>query len=193
MTDVDQGTRFGTWNDPTSRLMYHDAMPALLSGVRRDGLTLDLGGGNGLATEWFDHLVTVDTDVTKDPTVVADALRYVPPQYPERVLIRYLLHYLTDDEVRQLLRNVARYSEGPVIVIQFVNNDLASKYANSVNETRWFRTETWTRNLVESKPWRITQQIKIDYDVVPAFYANRLGAKHPTGHPETVVSWVLEA
>jgi hypothetical protein len=189
---VDQGTRFGTWDDPTSRLIYHDAMPALLSGIDTGGRTLDLGGGNGLACESFEHVGTVDVDPDKNPDVLADILSYTPPQVWDRVLLRYVLHYLDDDQVHALMMHIASYHHGPVVLIQFVNQDLDAKYANSVNELKWFRTEWHLRTLVEQPPWCVTQRLAVEYDVAPEFYANRLGAVDPTGHPETVVSYLLE-
>src|SRR5690606_29386581 len=108
--------------------------------------TLDLGGGNGLSREWFDQVTTVDIDPTKAPDVEADILTYTPPVPPTRVLMRYVLHYLTDSQVIDLLDHIAGYC-GELVVIQFVNDDLAAKQANSVNETKVFRTETHLRSL----------------------------------------------
>lgn len=193
MSSVDQGTRFGTWQDPTSRLMYHDAMPALLSGTPRDELVLDLGGGNGLSREWFPNVVTVDADPAKEPDVVADLLSYVPPTPVGRVLVRYVLHYLDDDQVRELFQHhLPSWHAGEVTVIQFVNDDLAAKLANSVNETKFFRTEEHLHQLVTSPSWRVARRIAVGYDVHPDFYRNRLGHPDPTGHPETVVAYTLE-
>lgn len=191
MTDVDQGARFGLWPDATSRLMYHDAMPALLSGLPTDRLTIDLGGANGLAREWFPNLVTVDTDATKGPDVVADARNYVPHLEPGLVLLRYVLHYLPDAQVEALLAHVATYARH-LLVIQFVNNDLAAKRANSVNERKWFRPELHLRVLVEQH-WAITRRVAVEYDVDPEFYRQRLQHPNPTGHRETVVAYTCEA
>ena len=46
--NIDQGTNFGTWEDTTSKLLYDDAMPAMLNGVNTEGKVLDYGGANGL-------------------------------------------------------------------------------------------------------------------------------------------------
>lgn len=192
MNDLDQGTAFGTWADPTSRLIYHDAMGALLSGIERPTRVLDLGGGNGLAREWFPGAVTVDLDPAKDPDVLADALEYTPAQPYDLVLLRYVLHYLPDPLVRDLLVHVATYHRGPVVVIQFVNEDLEAKAANSVGELKCFRTEWHLRTLVDREPWELVRRIAVSYDVDPEFYRNRLHHPDPTGHPETVVSYLLE-
>jgi len=184
---TDQGTAFGTWADPTSALMYRDAMPALLSGVQRDGHTLDLGGGNGLARAWFDRCTTVDTDPSKHPDVVADALTYTPDEPVDRVLLRYVLHYLDNRQVRTLLRHVASYTT-ELVVVQFVNDDLRAKQANSVNEVKHFRTEPMVRALLH--PWLVQRRVGVEYDVDPEFYANRLHHPNPVGHPETVVGYL---
>lgn len=191
MVNVDQGARFGLWPDATSRLMYHDAMPALLSGVPTDQPTVDLGGANGLAREWFPNLVTVDTDASKEPDVVADARTWVPQGKPGLVLLRYVLHYLSNPEAVDLLAHVVTYTRH-LLVIQFVNDDLEAKYANSVNERKWFRTELELRWLV-SASWAITRRVAVEYDVDPEFYRQRLLHPNPTGHRETVVAYTCEA
>lgn len=190
--DVDQGTAFGTWTDRTSRLIYHDAMPALLSGIEHPERVLDLGGANGLSREWFPDALTVDVDRSKQPDIVADALVYTPLQAPDLVLIRYVLHYLPDRSVRALLHHVASYHDGPVLLIQFVNDDLDAKLANSFNEgPRHFRSEVHLHGLVDQPPWQLVRRIALEYVVDPEFYTHRLG--HPTGtaHLERVVSYLL--
>jgi hypothetical protein len=190
---TDQGTAFGTWSDRTSQLLYHDAMPALLSGIDREGRTLDLGGGNGLSRYWFEDVTTVDNDQRKQPDVLADMLGYAPTNVTyDRVLLRYVLHYLNDTEVRDLLTNIRRYHRGDLVVVQFVNDTdtLEAKYANSVNETKWFRTE-WHLLTLLTQRWEVHQRIAVDYDVDPEFYRNRLGHPNPTGHPETVVAYLM--
>lgn len=186
---VDAGTAFGTWPDATSRLIYHDAMPALLSGTYTTSPTVDLGGGNGLARQWFPHLTTVDSDEAKRPDVVADVLTWqpAPGRRYDRVLLRYVLHYLADAQVEALLRHVATWHDGELLVIQFVNDDLAAKRANSVNETKHFRTEAQLLALLA--PWSPQRRLALDYVVEPEFYRNRLGHPNPTGHPERVVAY----
>lgn len=186
----DGGEAFGTWPDETSRLMYRDAMPALLAGTDTSGMTLDLGGGNALAREWFYFLTTVDNDGTKRPHVRADIRTYVPDRPYDRVLLRYVLHYLSDEEVRALMAHVASYHRGELTVVQFVHTtdvDLEAKVHNSVNERKWFRTEAELVDLLA--PWVPFHRVAVEYDVVPEFYRNRLGHTHPVGHRETVVSF----
>lgn len=191
--NVDAGTAFGLWDDETSRLMYRDAMPALLSGVNAKGKVLDLGGGNGLLRRWFDRLTTVDTDAAKQPDVLADITTYRPDVPYNLVVLRYVLHYLPDSGVRRLLAHVATYHHGPLLVVQFVAPDeqaLRAKQANSVNETKWFRTEEQLRALLA--PWEPVHRVAVEYDVVPEFYTNRLAHPAPTGHPERVVAYTCK-
>lgn len=186
MSAVDAGPLFGHWADETSRLIYHDAMPALLSGTDTSGRVLDLGGGNGLARAWFPRLTTVDSDPTKAPDVLADICTYMPGTAYHRVLLRYVLHYLPDDAVRALMAHLTKWHRGELTVIQFVNDDLDAKYANSVNETKWFRTEEQLLALLA--PWQPVHRVAVEYDVTPDFYRNRLAHPSPTGHPERVVA-----
>lgn len=194
-TEVDQGLSFGTWDDPTSRLIYSDAMPALLSGTPRDKV-LDLGGGNGLLREWFPDVTTVDSDPAKKPDVVADLRTYVPTETFDRVMLRYVLHYLTDAEVIELFGvHLPGWHHGEVTVIQFIaadENSLRRKLANSVNETKFFRTLDHLMDLFQlTGRWDLTRGIGVSYEVHPDFYRNRLGATRPTGHPETVLGLTL--
>lgn len=186
----DHGSTFGSWDDETSRLIYHDAMPALLVATDTSGLVLDLGGGNGLAREFFPRVVTVDSNPTMGSDIVADAITYVPKRRYDRVLVRYVLHYLDDAQARELFANVARWHGGPLTVIQFVNDDLEAKLANSVNETKHFRTEDQLVALFG--PWKPVHRVAVEYDVTPDFYRNRLGHPNPTGHREKVVAYECE-
>lgn len=186
--NVDAGTEFGKWGDETSRLIYHDAMPALLTGVDTTARTLDLGGGNGLMREWFPNLTTVDRDVTKAPDVLTDIITYQPTETYDRVLLRYVLHYLSDAQVALMLDRIARWHDGPLLVVQFVNDDVGAKYANSVNERKWFRTE-WHLLSLLTRQWEVERRVAVEYDVTPEFYANRLAHPNPTGHRERAVAY----
>ncbi len=191
MTEIDSGTKFGTWPDETSRLIYHDAMPALLSGTDTRGHVLDLGGGNGLAHEWFPNIRTVDQDASKHPHIVADILTYIPAAKYDRVLLRYVLHYLEDDDVIALMSHLNGWHHGELTIIQFVNDDMVAKLANSVNESKFFRTEAHLHSLLA--PWEPFRRIAVSYYVSPDFYRYRLEHPAPTGHPETVVAWTCRS
>lgn len=192
MNPEDQGQAFGSWGDETSRLMYHSAMPALLVGTNTTGRTLDLGGGTGLMRAYLDGPVTtVDINPDMTPDVLADLRDYIPARTYDRVLLRYVLHYLDDAEVAALMNRLARWHTGQLTVIQFVNDDMAAKLANSVNETKHFRTEPQLVALLA--PWYPVHRVAVEYDVTADFYRNRLGHPNPTGHRERVVALDCEA
>jgi hypothetical protein len=191
----DQGRDFGLWPDPTSRLLYHDAMPVLLNGVELPPPILDLGGANGLLRDFVDGPVTtLDIDLTKQPDIVGDARTWSPPERFSfgSIVVRYLLHYLDDDDVWGLFHLVHGYHRGPLLVIQFTNEpaDMPAKVASSRNETAFFRTPTEVEGLFG--PWKVRDRKRIDYRVCKEFYVNRLGNPDGVEHGESVCGWVLE-
>lgn len=185
----DQGTRFGTWTDGTSDLIYRGAMPYILDGLHVGARVLDLGGGNGLSAQYLPpghDITTLDTDPAKGPDVVADALTYTPTEPFDTVLLRYVLHYLTDRQVRALLEHIATWHEGNVIVIQFYG-DPAAKAANSGDAPdKTFRDWPDLQALLTAGPWAAARVNALSYTVHPDFYLHRLGTpgRHP--HPESV-------
>lgn len=187
---VDGGLTFGTWTDSTSRLLYHDVMPVLLNGVDTSGSVVDLGGGNGLLRTFVPHAVTVDIDASKAPDIVADATTYTGRH--DLVVIRYVLHYMPNDVVDGWLTQLRTWHTGPVLVIQFVNDDLAGKLANSVNERKWFRTELDYVHAFERTGWRVASRKRVEYRVEAEFYRNRLAHPSPTAHEEAVMGWLLK-
>jgi len=187
--NVDQGTRFGTWGDETSQLMYFGIMPVMLNGVNTTGRVGDLGGGNGLLKRWIPDAITIDQDASKEPDIVDDVITHVG-EY-DLVVIRYVLHYLTNEQVLQLFANLAANHAGPVLLIQFVNDDLEAKYKNSVNETKYFRREHELKSLI-ANTHTIKTRKAVEYTVGAEFYRNRLNHPNPTAHQETVVGYLLE-
>lgn len=184
---VDQAEQFGCWTDPTSRLIYWDATPALLSGVDTSGKVADLGGGNGILKQWIPQAITIDCDHSKQPDIVDDVLTHVGDY--DLIVIRYVLHYLDDDQVKALFHHLTSYHQGRLLVIQFVNENLAVKLRNSVNEIKHFRSEPQLIALMTG--WAIHRRIALDYDCHPDFYRNRLGHPSPVGHPERILSLEL--
>ena len=186
--EVDRGLAFGRWTDPTSRFMYFDIMPTVLSGVNVGGIVADLGGGNGLIKRFVPHAVTVDNDPTKEPDVLDDILTHRGGY--DLVIVRYVLHYFSDKDCRRFFNNLADYHTGRVLLIQFVNENKRSKLKNSVNEDKYFRTEKELMKLLSPR-WHVHNRVAIEYRVTAEFYRNRLGHPNPTGHDETILALQL--
>lgn len=191
---VDQGTAFGTWPDQTSRFMYHDIMPTLLSGVNTYGRVADYGGANGLLRQWIPQAVTVDHDASKRPDVVAD-IRFHVGNY-DLIVMRYVLHYLTDFEVLELMAHLRATHKGDLLIIQFVAENefqLAEKSRNSWGEEKHFRTRQRLGVLLDPGNRPLPDVKAVQYRVDPEFYRNRLGHPNPTPHRETVVAYYFKA
>lgn len=186
--DEDQGTGFGKWPDPTAQLMYSDIMPLALNGIDTSGRVADYGGANGLLKQWIPQAVTVDYDQSKEPDIYADILVHRGDY--DLIVLRYVLHYMTDEDVRRLFRHLGSFHRSRILVIQFVNEDLHAKAVNSVGEVKHFRTEHDTKRLFVG-PWTILSRKAVDYRVGADFYRWRLNHPNPSAHDERVVIWEL--
>lgn len=182
----DQGGAFGRWPNKTARLMYHDIMPVALNGIDTSGRVADLGGANGLLKEWIPQAVTVDYDESKHPDICEDINTHVGDY--DLVVLRYVLHYMPDTGVQALMKHIASYHKGPILIIQFVNDDLAAKRANSVGEIKWFRNTENTIALLKGCGFKVASCKAVDYVVDPDFYRERLNHPNPTGHLETILA-----
>ena len=91
----------------------------------------------------------------------------------------------------KLLNHIALQGTPRVLIIQFINKDLAAKNANSVNEAKWFRNEQQLLALVEASGWVVRQRKALEYDVSAEFYFNRLHNINATPHAETILSLEL--
>ncbi len=178
----DQGLRFGGWPDPVSQFMYHDSLVEILGLVKITGRVGDLGGGNGILKKYLPRVTTIDCDATKRPDVLADILEHDVTPY-DWLVVRYVLHYLNDYDVIKLFDGLVGRR---VLVIQFVNEDLRSKYRNSVNETKYFRTENQLTKLISP----VTEIYSTDYLVDAEFYKNRLGNSSGFAHNETIKAYI---
>lgn len=187
---LDCGTAFGTWTDKTSRFIYHDAMATMLQGIEHSASVGDLGGGNGLLKQWLPNSIAIDCDATKQPDIVDSVFDYVGTH--DALVLRYVLHYLQDNEVLTLMRHLRSYHHGSVLVIQFANNDLATKYGNSYNEQKYFRTTSQLTALL-TEVWQVTKLTTMEYEVGQDFYENRLGVGNKyTPHTETLLGITLD-
>ena len=184
----DQAQAFGTWDNPTARLMYHDIMELALEGVDTSGRVADYGGANGLLKQWIPHSVSIDYDRSKNPDIVADIMTHVG-EY-DLIVMRYVLHYMTYSNAARLLRHIASFHKGRLLIIQFVNDDLISKYANSIGELKYFRTDEETQNIVTAD-WMIQTRQFHDYMVDADFYRVRLNHPNPSSHAERIVIYEL--
>lgn len=187
---VDGGVDFGKWPNRTARIMYQDVMPFFLSGIDTTGSIADYGGANGLMKEWIPHAVTVDNDASKYPDVEDNILTHVGDY--DLITMRYVMHYLSDAEVMNLFEHLRVSHAGKILLIQFVNEDLEIKNANSTNEQKWFRSEKHLKTLV-SITHNLIERRAVDYRVDAEFYKWRLGLDNAIPHDETIVSYLLEA
>lgn len=178
MINVDQGTAFGTWGDPTSRFMYEDSLKPILELVKLEGRVGDFGGANGLLKQHVPNVRTIDSDPSKNPDIVDDILYH--GDYYDVAWCRYVMHYLNDQQVMQF---VATVNAPRLIIVQFTNEDLRAKYANSINEYKYFRTASQMRALL---PDDTVELASYSYTVGEDFYLNRLGLTHATAHAETL-------
>jgi hypothetical protein len=187
--EIDQGVRFGYWDNDTSRLLYRDIMPLCLNGVDTSGRVADFGGANGLLKAFIPQSISIDYDSSKNPDIVDDILVHKGDY--DLIVLRYVLHYLDDKKVSELFNHIRSFHKGRILVIQFVNEDLESKTWNSVNEVKWFRNEKETRVLLETD-WEIMDYKSIDYFVSAQFYRDRLNHPNPKSHRESIAIYYLD-
>ena len=179
----DKGENFGTWNDDISKFLYYDSTKEILSKIKIPSLVADFGGANGLIKQFIPNCITIDKDESKKPDVIANILEH-SKRY-ELVILRYVLHYLNDYEVIMLFKNLNALN---VLIIQFENNDLKSKYDNSINEFKYFRTEEQLKALL---PNNIKTIYKKEYELGNDFYINRLGKGIYKTHKEILKAYYL--
>lgn len=183
MKDIDQGTKFGTWDDPVSKLLYFDSTEDILSRIYIPEKVADYGGGNGLLKEFIPHAISIDCDMRKEPDIVDNIVTHEGTY--DLVVLRHVLHYLNDREVIKLFENIRA---DRIQIIQFVNIDLKAKYANSFREKKYFRTPSQLVALLPPGGINYTQ----NYTCTKEFYQNRIGGDYPFfDHPETLIGYYI--
>ena len=196
---IDKGKEFGKWTDSVSKFMYHDHFASIYSRFNLDSYNHieDLGGANGLLREFFidKNYTTSDIDKTKEPNFIRNAIDFNGmhrcqtfsfPYQSDLIIIRYILHYLTDDEVIKMFSNIKKHHKGDILVIQFTNedNDLNVKLANSINEIKYFRTQSQLYELLIG--FNILQSESQSFEVTEEFYQNRLQNFNAKAHSEEI-------
>jgi len=179
----DKGLDFGKWNDPTSKLIYYDSVKEILQKINIPKKVADFGGGNGILKNFIPNIITIDIDPTKKPDVIDNILTHTGTY--DLIIIRFVLHYLNDYEIIQLFNNL---KSSNILVIQFINNDLLSKYENSINEFKYFRTENQLEALIPLG--EIIYQK--EYIVTKEFYKNRLNNNNAIQHKEIIKAYYYE-
>tara|TARA_R110002167_G_scaffold85002_1_gene230793 strand:+ start:796 stop:1368 length:573 start_codon:yes stop_codon:yes gene_type:complete len=180
----DKGLNFGKWNDYISKLMYYTTTNEILNKISIPKKVADYGGANGNLKTFIPHAITIDIDESKKPDVLDNIITH-SKKY-DLVVIRFVLHYLNDYEVLELFRNIKSKN---ILVIQFENNDLKSKYFNSQNEgIKYFRTSKQLQKLLPKNSKKIYQK---KYVLDKDFYLNRLGKGLYKKHKEQITAYHL--
>jgi hypothetical protein len=181
----DKGIKFGKWSDKISKLIYFDSVNEILSKINTNGLVADYGGANGILKQFIPNIISIDIDASKVPDIIDNIITH-KGNY-NLIIIRFVLHYLNDYEVLQLFENIKSYHKGKILIIQFCNNDLKSKYKNSLNEFKYFRTENQLENLLP----KFKKIYNIEYNIDKKFYLNRLGNGNYIKHKEQLNAYLI--
>lgn len=181
----DKGINFGKWSDNTSKLMYFDSVKDILSKINIKGKVADYGGANGILKQFIPNIISIDIDASKNPDIIDNILTH--KGIYDLIIIRFVLHYLNDYKVLQLFDNIKKYHRGRVLIIQFTNEDLKSKYANSKNEFKYFRTKNQLENLLP----KFENIYSIEYECTKEFYKNRLNIKKGIKHKEQINAYLI--
>jgi len=182
----DQGINFGKWKDKTSKFLYFDSTKEILSKIKIYNNVADYGGANGNLKTFISNIISIDIDSSKHPDIIGNIITH-KGNY-DLIIIRYVLHYLNDYEILKLFNNITNYHKGEVLIIQFCNNDLKSKYSNSINEFKYFRTENQLEQLLP----KYTKIYSKEYEVEQDFYKNRLNLNNAITHKEILNAYLLK-
>lgn len=190
--ELDKGNAFGHWNDPVSKLMYIDSIELSFKGIKTSELSVaDYGGANGILRDYLDckKYICIDIDSSKDCDIHENILTHTG--HYNLIVIRYVLHYLTDEEITQLLEHITSFHHGDILIIQFTNesDDLRikkeiSKEVEQGVEQKYFRTFSQLLSLFGERNIKYVTQLS--YTVTPEFYKNRLGIDTKLSHKEQI-------
>ena len=181
----DSGVGFGQWQDNVSKFIYFESVEQILSEIELPQKVADYGGANGILKKYIPNIISIDIDESKNPDIVDNIITH-KGNY-DLIVIRYVLHYLNDYEVLQLFENIKSYHKGKILIIQFCNEDLKSKYGNSKNEFKYFRTQ---KQLVKLLP-NCKKIYSKKYICTKGFYKNRLGIETSIEHEEILNAYYL--
>ena len=184
--EIDDGINFGKWPDEISKFLYFDSTKEILSKIDIPKLIADYGGANGNLKTFIPNSISIDIDKSKKPDILDNILTH-EGKY-DLIIIRYVLHYLNDYEIISLFNQINKFHKGKVLIIQFCNDDLISKYKNSQNEFKYFRTYSQLKSLI---PYAREIYSK-KYIVSPNFYLNRLKIKNAIKHTEILKAFIYD-
>lgn len=182
---TDQGNNFGKWQDKTSKYIYFDSIQEILSLITVPKIVADYGGANGILKEFIPQAISIDIDKSKKPDLIDNILTHVGNY--DLIVIRFVLHYLNDYEVLQLFKHLKTFHNGQILVIQFTNENLKSKYFNSKNEFKYFRTKSQLKKLLPQHKIIYSRKYKCSID----FYKNRLNIENAKPHVETINAYII--
>lgn len=180
--EIDKGINFGKWKDKTSQYLYFESTIEILKKIKIPNSVADYGGGNGLLKQFIPQIKTIDIDENKQPDLIDNILTH--NNHYELVIIRFVLHYLNDYEVIELFKTI---NADNILIIQFENEDLKTKYQNSINEFKYFRTEKQLKALLPKHK----EIYNREYEVSPEFYKERLGEADYKTHKEILRAYYI--
>jgi hypothetical protein len=200
---------FGNWTDDVSRFMYERHFDRIFNDKRFDLARFnrieDFGGANGKLKAFFGNkLSTIDIDETNNPDFLGNVVNYNgyasfgwrgERRYfkveSDLIIIRYVLHYLTDDEIKRMFQNIKSNHKGHILIVQFTNEgeDMEIKKQNSINEIKYFRTAQELSSLISS--FEIVAADTESFTVTKEFYRNRLQNYEALPHQEQIQTILL--
>ena len=181
----DSGINFGKWNDQTSKFIYYDSIQEILKLIDIPNKIADFGGANGILKEFIPNIITIDIDPSKNPDIIDNILTHKGDY--DLIIIRFVLHYLNDYELLSLFENIESFHKGKILLIQFTNDNLKSKYKNSKNEFKYFRSKDQLNRLLPPFKELYSKSYICDQE----FYFNRLGIKNAESHEETINAYLI--